>query len=146
MFLPLLYPCPGQCDLAGVCKSEEALRGLDWIVQLHHKLCANTQANFANAAGMKNPGLSSVYLIILAGSPSSESLEINFAVVLNEFQQLNLDVVHCLIHSPPSPPVRIPSAIPLWKTSLRCRQTSMSAKWRRRSATSVSEHLKVLLL
>lgn len=39
--------------------------------------------------------------------------------------------------------LRIPSAIPLWRTSLRCRQTSMSAKWRRHSATSVSEHSKV---
>lgn len=36
--------------------------------------------------------MSSLYLIILAGLLSYENIEINYAVVFNEFLQLNLDV------------------------------------------------------
>jgi len=49
----LSYLCLGQCDLAGVCKSPEIFWGLDWILQVHHELCRNTQHHLANAAGMR---------------------------------------------------------------------------------------------
>lgn len=39
-------------------------------------------------------------LIILARLLLPESLEINFIVVFSLFQQLNIDVVHCLLCSP----------------------------------------------
>lgn len=40
------------------------------------------------------------FLIIFARLRLPESLEINFIVVFSLFQQLNIDVVHCLLHSP----------------------------------------------
>lgn len=40
------------------------------------------------------------FLIIFAWLRLPESLEINFIVVFSLFQQLNIDVVHCLLCSP----------------------------------------------
>lgn len=53
LFSSFFSPCPGQCNLARVCKSEEAFWGLDWIFYLHRKLSPNTQPNLAHAAGME---------------------------------------------------------------------------------------------
>lgn len=141
--LVLVLSFPGQFHLEWVCKSKEVLRGLDRILQLPREVCRVTQPNFANAAGMKTLNcLLNILSLQLARCHLAEMLEINFAVVCHEFQQANLDVVLRLFPLP----LRIPSAIPLFRDSLRCRQTSMSTQWRRRSATSVSEHLKVFLL
>lgn len=97
MFSALLHPCPGQCDLTEVCKSEEELWGLDQILQLHHKLCPIAQPNFADAAGMKTQSCLSVFPMIQAGSLSSESFEINFAVVFSEFSSWILML--CIVSS-----------------------------------------------
>lgn len=67
-----------------------------------------------------------------------KSLEINFCGRLGRVWAA--ESWCCALSHPLSPPsIRIPWGIPLWRTSLRCRQTSMSTKWRRRSAASVSE-------
>lgn len=138
-------PCPGQCDPARVCKPEEALRGLDQILRLHHELVPNTWPNLANAAGKEVQRVSNFFpdysgSVTVAWKFGDKLYSGPRLVSAVEYWCCSLSHLHSL------PIVRIPSAIPLCKTSLRCRQTSMSAKWRRHSATSVSEHLKVLLL